>query len=501
MVPLAVGLQDTVTGKSRKGRRRRTTRDLLAKRAPVDISRGIPYEAGVSVTRILPLPADPIALARKLADRPGLALLASRPQGAPRPEDARWSFVACEPVEASDDLVPPGGDDDEGGASPAPRWIGVVPYDALRGLERPRWTRHPDDRAACAFVRPAWRRYAAVVRVDHATGEVAVIGDDDRCVTSLAHALGSGARRGAVYRFELCMLPPDEPDEAHVERVREALRLIAAGDLYEVNLARRIPLSIRGHGLELFASLLDAAPAPWGFLQVLRDNGSERNVGAASEHVVCGVSPELALSVRGATLRTCPIKGTRPRGRDAAQDARLAQALDADPKERAELTMAVDVHRNDLGRVAQPGSVRVHGDPRLLAGATVWSRVAEVVARRAPGVSLRDVAAAALPCGSITGAPKVRAMEVIAQLEPWRRGAYTGAFGWVGRDGRLELAMAIRTLQWSRDRRARSDSPAEGEYFAGGGIVADSVPERELEETRWKATQLSLVRLSAAGAN
>ena len=144
--------------------------------------------------------------------------------------------------------------------------------------------------------------------------------------------------------------------------------------------------------------------------------------------------------------------------------------------------------------MAVPGSVRVTGEPRVLAGRTVWSRVAEVVATRAPGATLGDIARAVLPCGSITGAPKVRAMEVIARLEPWRRGAYTGVFGWVGRDGRLELAMAIRTLQWDRAGGA-------GEYFAGGGIVADSVPERELEETRWKAAQIErLARRAAAPA-
>jgi len=435
----------------------------------------------VAVVRIVRAAADPLECARALGSRPGLAVLASRPQGAPRPDDARWSFVACDPVEASESLVPPGGDDAAGG--PAPRWIGVVPYEALRGIERPAWTRSPDDRPACVLERPAWRRYAAVVRIDHVAGEVAVVGDDERSVDALARALASGSPGTAAGRpapgaeaeraARLRPLPADEPDVAHVARVEEALRLIAAGDLYEVNLARRIPLSVHGDALAIFASLLGAAPAPWSFLQVLADNPAPR--------VVCGTSPELALSVRGDVLRTCPIKGTRPRGRDAADDARLAGALDADPKERAELTMAVDVHRSDLGRVAVPGSVRVLGEPRVLAGRTVWSRVAEIVARRAPGVSLEDVARAVLPCGSITGAPKVRAMEVIARLEPWRRGAYTGAFGWVGRDGRLELAMAIRTLEWEGQA---------GQYFAGGGIVADSDPARELEETRWKASQL-----------
>ncbi|HEY8040643.1 MAG TPA: anthranilate synthase component I family protein [Polyangiaceae bacterium] len=425
----------------------------------------------MTVVRVADLPPDPLAIARAFVGRPGLAVLASRPAGAPRPDDARWSFVACEPVESSDALVPPGGGERQDRGSP--RWIGVVPYEATRALERPAWTRHPDRRAAWGLARPAWRRYAAIVRVDHATGEVAVEADDARSAQALVRLVKATAPAAARGRCVLRVLPPDEPDAAHLDRVREALRLIAAGDLYEVNLARRIALTLRGDPLALFASLLDAAPAPWGFLQDL------------GETVVCGASPELALSVRGDALRTCPIKGTRPRGRDAEEDAALARALDADPKERAELTMAVDVHRSDLGRVAVPGTVRVPGEPRLLRGPTVWSRVAEVVARRAPGASLDDVARAALPCGSVTGAPKVRAMEVIAALEPWRRGVYTGAFGYVGRDGRLELAMAIRTLEIQGVEPERSAC-----YFAGGGIVADSVPERELEETRWKAVQL-----------
>jgi anthranilate/para-aminobenzoate synthase component I len=459
----------------------------------------------VSAVRILRRPPDPIALARSLDGRPGLAVLASRPHGAPRAEDARWSFVACDPIESSEELVPPAVAmaRDVPSAAPAPLWIGVVPYEALRGAERTAWTRHPDDRADCALARPAWRRYEAVARVDHATGEVAVVGDDARAVDRLAGALVArepAPRRGGPPGFEVRVLEADEPDEAHLERVREALRLIAAGDLYEVNLARRIPLCVRGDALALFTSLLDAAPAPWGFLQELGDiaareaaaNATVDREAVASTTVVCGASPELALSVRGAALRTCPIKGTRPRGSDAVEDARRARELDLDPKERAELTMAVDVHRSDLGRVAEPGSVQVLGEPRVVAGRTVWSRVAEVVARRAPGATLEDVARAVLPCGSITGAPKVRAMEVIARLEPWRRGAYTGAYGWVGRDGRLELAMAIRTLSWE------AGGSGSGAYFAGGGIVADSVPERELEETRWKAAQLAALVHSQA---
>jgi anthranilate/para-aminobenzoate synthase component I len=318
-----------------------------------------------------------------------------------------------------------------------------------------------------------------MVRVDHRKGEVAVVGDDERQIATLAERVCDAAPPAAVKEPELRLGPSDRDEaEEHLERVREALRLIASGDLYEINLARRIPVAFQGDVLALFTLLLDSAPAPWGFLQDL------------GETLVLASSPELALSVKGDALRTCPIKGTRPRGRDAAEDERLARELEADPKEQAELTMAVDVHRNDLGRVSVPGSVQVLGAPRVLGGRTVWSRVAEVVGRRLPGTSMEDVMRAVLPCGSVTGAPKVRAMEVIARLEPWRRGLYTGAFGYAGRGERLELAMAIRTLQLQRSGEVAGEGRWTGSYFSGGGIVADSVPERELEETRWKAVQL-----------
>ncbi len=434
------------------------------------------------------MPADPCIVARALAGRPGLAVLASRPEAAPHAADARYSFVTSDPVDASDALAPAsvGAFVGEMDGAPAPAWIGVVPYEGLRALERPGWTRDPDDRPPSHLARPAWRRYAAVVRIDHATGVVEIVGDDDRSVAILAERIADAVAPPAT-PGELRLVPAGASEEAeHLDRIRQALGLIARGDLYEINLARCIPLTFRGDVLALFTLLLDSAPAPWGFLQDL------------GETLVLASSPELAVSVDGEALRTCPIKGTRPRSPDPAEDGRLARELEADPKEQAELTMAVDVHRNDLGRVAVPGSVHVLGAPRVLGGRTVWSRVAEVVARRAPGASIEDVMRAVLPCGSVTGAPKVRAMEVIARLEPWRRGLYTGVFGYAGRGERLELAMAIRTLQLERT----GADTWQGSYFSGGGIVADSVPERELEETRWKAVQLEALAgpyVAAAG--
>src|SRR5262249_49918743 len=159
------------------------------------------------------------------------------------------------------------------------------------------------------------------------------------------------------------------------------------------------------------AALAERAPAPFGACLTFGDVA------------VCASSPELFLATRaGGQVRTAPIKGTRPRGAYAVEDARLARELDENPKERAELTMILDVERNDLGRVARPGSVRVFGPPVVETHRTVHHRVAVVGARLDPRRSQLDVLRAMFPSGSVTGAPKVRAMEVIAQLEPVRRG-------------------------------------------------------------------------------
>jgi anthranilate/para-aminobenzoate synthase component I len=204
---------------------------------------------------------------------------------------------------------------------------------------------------------------------------------------------------------------------------------------------------------------------------------------------VAASSPELFLSLgpRGELL-TLPIKGTRPRGADARADAAMAEGLENDPKERAELSMVVDVERNDLGRVARIGSVRVPGAPRVEAFGAVLHRTASVRAALRPGVTRTELLEAMLPSGSVTGAPKIRAMELIAALEAARRGLYTGAFGFLSHDGGLRLGMAIRTVT-ARDEIAH--------YFAGGGIVFGSEPAREVLETRWKAAQI--LRLIESG--
>lgn len=463
------------------------------------------------LARELPLPPDPRLLARRLMDAGArhLALLhASEASGASGAGDetaplgaalGRWSFVAAEPDLLSDALDPLGDDPElatdevPAGLACFPRWIGALPYEARRDLERPAW-RPADSRPPALLTRPSWRRYPAVIGVDHLEGRVLAVGRSREAIAALLDPLRRALQEAlpqAPPRPVRLEVEDEEPPERHVERIRAALELIARGDLYQVNLARRLRLLLReGDPLALYERLARAAPSPLG---ALLDLGEGRWAASTSPELFLMAEPGAQRARRErcerstdggiawSLLTTAPIKGTRPRGRDAAADAALVRELEADPKEAAELTMIIDVERNDLGRVAAPGSVRLLGPPRVVTHRTVHHRVAWIAARARPGTSRDEVLRAMLPSGSVTGAPKVRAMEVIAALEPRRRGLYTGAFGQISHGGRLTLAMAIRTAVLAG---------AEGEYFTGGGIVADSDPARELEETRWKALQL-----------
>jgi anthranilate/para-aminobenzoate synthase component I len=395
-----------------------------------------------------------------LAHRPGFALLWSATGGP--------SYLACDPLQASNALDPEpelalGSGPAARDLERAPRWIGLLPYEARRGLER---HSEPDPRPEPHCPRPVWHRYGAVVEV---TSEGArVIGDDLDRVRELQGRLGAAAAELEAPRIELA--EPVEAPERHVARVRRALEHIAKGDVYVINLARRFRFAVQGHPLAILEASSRHAPAPYA--AALR----------FGELDVVSTSPELFLATEpGGRVETWPIKGTRPRGSDAPRDAELERDLDRDPKERAELAMVIDVERNDLGRVAERGSVRLLGAVRVETRGNVHHRVARVAARLAPGTSRTALLEAMLPSGSVTGAPKIRAMELSAGLEPHRRGLYTGALGFLRHDGSLVLAMAIRTL---------TVVGGDGHYFAGGGIVADSDPERETEETLWKARQV-----------
>jgi para-aminobenzoate synthetase component 1 len=252
-----------------------------------------------------------------------------------------------------------------------------------------------------------------------------------------------------------------------VERVRE---YIFAGDIFQANLSQRFEAPLSEPAWSLYRRLRERNPAPFAaFLDF---------PGVA----VLSASPERFLRVdAGGSVETRPIKGTRPRGVGPEHDAALGQALAESPKDRAENLMIVDLMRNDLSRVCAPGSVRVAELFALEQYATVHHLVSTVVGQLAPGADALDLLRAAFPGGSITGAPKLRAMEIIAELEPSRRGVYCGSIGYWSVTGELDTSIAIRTAV-ARNGRV---------YFnAGGGVVADSDPADEYQETLDKARGL-----------
>ncbi len=242
-------------------------------------------------------------------------------------------------------------------------------------------------------------------------------------------------------------------------RIKEA---IAAGDVYQVNLSRRISIEQTEPSEAVYARMRDAQPVPHGtFFD-------------AGEFQILSNSPETFLDIKGDTIHTFPIKGTRPRGADPSTDARLARELVGDPKENAEHVMIVDLERNDLGRVCVTGSVEVPVFAEVHSFQTIHHMVSEVRGRLRPGAGLADVLRATFPGGSITGAPKIKSMEIIATVEADARGVYTGCVGCFNGERDVDLSVAIRTAVAMNGAL---------HYNTGGGIVADSTLEAEYAET------------------
>jgi para-aminobenzoate synthetase component 1 len=246
---------------------------------------------------------------------------------------------------------------------------------------------------------------------------------------------------------------------AKVERIQ---RYIRAGDIYQVNLAQRLAAPCAFSGWELHQRLAAVSPAPFS---AYLDCG---------EFQLTSSSPELFLRLSGPHILTRPIKGTRPRSSDATRDAQLTYELQTSPKEMAELVMITDLLRNDLGRVCEYGSVQVPELVRLERYPQVQHLVSTVEGRLRPGMTHFGAFASCFPGGSITGAPKIRAMEIIDELEPVTRGAYTGALGYLGFNRESQLSIAIRTALIKEQTAF---------FHVGAGIVADSIPAAEYEET------------------
>lgn len=266
----------------------------------------------------------------------------------------------------------------------------------------------------------------------------------------------------------------EEPPEIYLCAVQSAMNYIAAGEIYQANLSRRWQAELVDGvtAVDLYRCLRAANPAPFSGLALLD-----------KAHAIISSSPERLIEMRNGWINTRPIAGTRPRATDSSTDAALIRELRAHPKERAEHIMLLDLERNDLGRLCVGGSVEVNEYMSIESYAHVHHIVSNVRGRLRADVSPGQAIAAVFPGGTITGCPKLRCMEIIAELEAAPRGAYTGAMGYLNRDGSMDLNILIRSVELQGNTI---------QFRAGAGIVADSIPERELEETRAKA--LGLVR-------
>ena len=319
--------------------------------------------------------------------------------------------------------------------------------------------------------------YDTVAAFDHESGTAQAVATD---VARPGHEVRAAALVSVVSEADCPPLPEAPrpqgelksnftPDEyrAAVARVVE---YIYAGDLIQVNLSQRFSAELQETPWNLYRRLRAINPAP--FAAYLGFPGTQ----------VVSASPERFLRVAGGRVETRPIKGTRPRGKSPEEDAALADELRGSTKDNAELVMIVDLERNDIGRVCKPGTVRVPELVVLESYPTVHHLVATVAGELEAGRGPVDLIRATFPGGSITGAPKVRAMEIIDELEPTQRGIYTGSVGYIGFDGSMDLNIAIRTMV-TRAGKAH--------FQVGGGIVADSAPEAEYRETLDKGRALA----------
>jgi para-aminobenzoate synthetase component 1 len=342
--------------------------------------------------------------------------------------------------------------------------MGFVAYDAaLKGSV------HTPTRIARAPGTPLlwFGRYDAVLAWDESAGESWLVGDDEAACNRLASRLEEGRARPEPTAQIDEVVAPDPA--LHRRAIAAALEHIAEGDIYQVNLARRFSAPFEGEPLALFLAMREASPVPLGFYA---DTGDHAVLARTMERFLSWDGPEGGLSTR-------PIKGTIAREGD---DATEASRLRSDEKERAEHSMIVDLMRNDLGRVAAVGTVVVEEPLVVEPYAGLSHLVSTVRCTTAPGVDLADIFAATFPPGSITGTPKIRAMQIIEALEDEPREVYTGAVGMIDRSGGARFAVAIRTAQV---RAGRSGN--EVVYHAGGGLVEASDPGREVAETELKA--------------
>jgi anthranilate synthase component I len=360
--------------------------------------------------------------------------------------------------------------------------VGFLSYDAVKLFEPRVPVARPDE---LGFPDALFMDFDQVVAFDNLRHSLHVIaevrckrGDDPRALYHAALARIGGTlaalarplrdrRHGPTSRA--AVLRPRVPRAAFERAVRRAQEYVKAGDCQQIVLSQRFDAEVGVPPFEVYRALRRVNPSPYLFYL---QNGPQALVGS---------SPETLIKLEDGEVTLRPIAGTRRRGRDPEEDRRLEEELRADPKENAEHVMLVDLGRNDVGRVAAVGSVKVTQLKTVERYSHVMHLVSEVKGRLAPGLDSVDVLRAGFPAGTVTGSPKVRAMEIIDELEPARRGPYAGAVGYFDRGGDMEMCIAIRTLMQSGRRIS---------VQAGAGLVYDSRPSAEYQETVNKARAL-----------
>jgi para-aminobenzoate synthetase component 1 len=417
--------------------------------------------------RALPPGLTPVDAAESFLDLPGVALLES-PHGFKRL--GRRSFLSADPTGSSAELTPP--------ATGQIR-LGYLAYEfghRFETLPRPAF----DD---LALLEIQWPTYDWWIEWDHSARNITLhAATPARLKWALARLRTKRPAPRALTQppFQHLPVPPEHPatdlgpgisstftPDGYRRAVARVVEYIRAGDTFQANLSQRFSAPFEAHPWRLYRTLRERSPAPFcAYLQ-------------HADAAIVSHSPErfLQLGVDG-RVETRPIKGTRPRGKTEAADLHLSTELLASQKDRAEHVMIVDLLRNDLSRVSAPGSVRCEELLALESYAGVHHLVSTVTGELDGPRGAADLISATFPGGSITGAPKIRAMEIIAELEPSARGVYCGAIGAWSADGALDLSIAIRTAVIQRGRVT---------WSAGGGIVADSDPEAEYRETLDKA--------------
>jgi anthranilate synthase component 1 len=357
--------------------------------------------------------------------------------------------------------------------------VGYTAYDAVRYFERlPGRSLDATQAPHAHYVAPR-----SLLVFDHLTRGVAVLHDGSEAERQSLRREVIRALRGPVPTltapgiFSLAM--PSLSQSLHAGLVRRAKEYIASGDVYQLVLASRFDGVHALSPFEVYRALRLLNPSPYMYFCELGDI------------TVVGSSPEALVKLNKGHAQLRPIAGSRPRGKDAEGDAALERELLADPKENAEHVMLVDLARNDLGRVAQAGSVVVEPYRVIERYSHIMHIVSGVSGTLAPGKDAFDLFAATFPAGTLVGAPKVRAMEIIDELEPVGRQLYGGTIGYFGRQGDMDQAITIRTLVFRGDTYS---------YQAGGGIVADSSPQAEYEEVLAKSAVLRrALELAAEG--